>query len=97
MVIVWGSLEPRAERMEEALKLSLEHVHRSRGEPGCLRHDLHIDAENRGRLVFFEEWEDLAALRAHFAVPESRGFAEAVAGLAARPPELRIFESSPIR
>ncbi len=97
MVIVWGSMETTTERLEEALKLSLEHVHRSRGEPGCIRHDVHIDAENRARLVFVEEWEDMPALRAHFAVTESRAFVEKASRLAVRPPEIRIFEASEVR
>lgn len=95
MVIVWGSIETQEGHRDEALRLSLEHVRRSRAEPGCLRHDVHVDVENEGRLVFFEQWQDMDALRAHFAVPAAREFAARVAKLAARPPEMRIFEATP--
>ena len=33
MIIVWGSIEARAGKLEEVLQLCLEHVHRSRSEP----------------------------------------------------------------
>jgi quinol monooxygenase YgiN len=40
------------------LRISREHVHRSRKEPGCISHDVSIDAENPLRLTFFERWSD---------------------------------------
>jgi hypothetical protein len=52
-------------------QLSLEHVHRSRKEPGCISHAVHVDCENSLRLVFIEQWADRAALSIHFAVPAS--------------------------
>ena len=60
-------------------QLSLEHVHRSRKEPGCISHAVHVDCENPLRLVFIEQWADRAALLTHFAVPASRDFVQGVA------------------
>jgi quinol monooxygenase YgiN len=94
MIIVTGSILAKDGRLADALALSLEHVRRSRAEPGCLSHAVHLDAENSARLVFFEEWADPAALKAHFAVPEARAFAKAVNELAAEPPTLNIFEAN---
>lgn len=96
MLIVWGSIEARAETLEEARRLSLEHVNRSRGEPGCISHSVQVDVENPNRLVFFEEWEDQSALEAHFALAESRDFVGKVSRLAVTPPEIRIYESTPV-
>lgn len=94
MIIVWGSLEAREGVVDELLALSLEHVRRSRKEPGCISHAVHIDAENHNRLVFVEQWESLAALQAHFAVPESGRFVEQARGLAVGMPELKIYDAS---
>lgn len=96
MVIVWGSAEAQPGKVEELLRISLEHVARSRTEPGCLQHGVHIDAENPNRLVFFEQWQDRAALQTHFEVPESGGFVQQAMTLCVGPPELKIFESEPI-
>ena len=93
MVIVTGSVVAKEDRLAEALALSLEHVRRSRAEPGCISHAVHQDAENPSRLVFAEEWSDHAALAAHFAVPASRAFAKAITDLAVEAPKLDVFEA----
>jgi quinol monooxygenase YgiN len=49
-------------------------VRRSRTEPGCVSHAVHVDCENPLRLFFFERWADRAALHAHFKVPASGAF-----------------------
>ena len=74
MIVVTGSVTARKDTFDEVRRLSLEHVHRSRTEPGCISHSVNIDCENPLRLVFFEQWADRAALQAHFAVPASREF-----------------------
>ncbi len=71
MIIITGRVTGTPETIDELLAASLEHVRRSRGEPGCVSHAVHRDAENPLRLVFFERWESPQAVRAHFAVPAS--------------------------
>jgi len=94
MIIVTGTIHARLDTIDELRRLSLEHVARSRAEPGCLEHGVAIDANDGLRLVFFERWADRDALLAHFRVPESRGFGVQAARLAARPPELMTYEAS---
>jgi len=66
MIVVTGSVTAREETFNEVLQLSLEHVLRSRSEPGCISHAVHVDCEDPMRLVFIEQWTDRAALLAHF-------------------------------
>lgn len=94
MIVVTGSATTRQETFEEARRLSLQHVHRSRTEPGCISHAVHVDCENPLRLVFIEQWTDRAALVAHFAVPASRNFVRALGALIATPPTLEIYDAS---
>jgi quinol monooxygenase YgiN len=96
MLIVTGSLVGRQESFEELRAQALEHVRRSRGEPGCLSHSVHVDCENPLRLVFVEEWESREALLAHFAVPESRGFVKSARALAAEVSPIGIFDAARI-
>jgi len=96
MILVTGSFVAQQGRFEEALAISLEHVRRSRLEEGCIAHAVHRDAEVPNRLVFVEEWADRAALAAHFALPASRDFVKAVVALAAAPPQIRIYEATPV-
>jgi quinol monooxygenase YgiN len=94
MIMVTGSVTARADTLEAVLKLSLEHVHRSRREPGCIAHAVHVDCENPLRLVFVEQWADRAALSAHFAVPASRDFVRALQPLATARATLESYEAT---
>ncbi|MGY3445958.1 putative quinol monooxygenase [Bradyrhizobium sp. USDA 4473] len=58
MIVVTGNITARPETFDEVRRLSLAHVHRSRTEPGCISHAVHVDCENPLRLVFFEQWAD---------------------------------------
>ena len=96
MIIVTGTLQARADTIDELRRASLEHVARSRAEPGCIEHGVAIDANDGLRLVFFERWEDRAALDAHFKVPASAAFVKQAAKLSAQPPTIALYESSEI-
>ena len=97
MIIVTGTIQARPETFEEARRLGLEHSRRSRAEPGCLSHDLHVDCEDPLKLVFVERWADAAALRAHFDVPDSVGFVRAVRGLAAARTQMAVYEAELVK
>jgi quinol monooxygenase YgiN len=95
MIIVTGSVLSKPECIDDLLEFSLDHVRRSRSEPGCISHAVSRDVEDPRRLVFFEQWADPAALQAHFAVPASRGFVKVLAAFAAEAPEMRLYEAEP--
>jgi quinol monooxygenase YgiN len=94
MIVVTGSVTAREDSFPEVRKLSLEHVHRSRKEAGCISHAVHVDCENPLRLVFIEQWADRAALLAHFAVPASRDFVRALRPLASAAATLELYDST---
>lgn len=96
MVVIHGSVLIRTDRLDDALRLSLEHVHRSRGEPGCLSHAVHRDCEEPRRLVFVETWADDASLRKHFQVPASRAFVAELAAMAEVAPDMTIYSATPV-
>ena len=94
MIVVTGSVTARQDSFDQIRKLSLEHVHRSRGEPGCISHSVQIDCENPLRLVFFEQWADRTALLNHFAVPASRDFVKSLQTLAAAATSIELYEAT---
>jgi len=96
VIIVTGSVQAHPESRAEVLRLSLDHVTRSRQESGCLLHSVHEDVENPNRFVFLEHWADRAALDAHFRVPASGEFAKRLGALAAAPPTLEIYDATPL-
>jgi quinol monooxygenase YgiN len=97
MILVTGSVQARPDTLDEVLRISLEHVHRSRSEPGCLLHSVHQDVEDPHRVVFVEHWADREALLAHFHVPASGDFAARLGELAAAPPTIEIYEAERAR
>jgi quinol monooxygenase YgiN len=94
MIIVTGTIQARADSIDELRALSIAHVVRSRAEPGCLEHGVAVDANDGLRLVFFERWTDRAALDVHFKLPASRAFGAQAAALSARPPDLQLYDAS---
>ncbi len=92
MVIVLGSATGTPDSIDALIEHSLEHVRRSRTEPGCIAHAVHRDVEDPLRLVFVEQWADRASLHAHFEVPESGAFVAAISALTAEPPTIQIHD-----
>lgn len=93
MIVVTGSAIIQRDSFEEARRLGIEHSQRSRDEPGCISHNVHVDCENPVRLVFVEQWSDRAALLAHFAVPASRQFIKALSALLVEPSTIEIYDA----
>lgn len=97
MILVTGHVITRPETAARITELCVEHSRRSRSEPGCLAHNVHVDCEDPSRLVFVEQWADAGALKAHFAVPESIAFVREVQALAAARTEMNVFEATEAR
>ncbi len=96
MILITGSIVARADTFDALLKEGLAHTRRSRAEPGCIAHDVHVDCENPLRLVFVEKWHDKAAVAAHFKVKGSADFVRAARTLAAAPPVIEIFDTTKV-
>jgi quinol monooxygenase YgiN len=94
VIVITGSIVASEETVDELQRLAIEHVHRSRLEPGCLSHSVHRDVENPLRLVFFEQWTDMDAVLTHFAVPDSGAFVAAAADLSSEPPTLELYDAT---
>lgn len=94
MILVTGAITARPETFEEIRRLGNEHVRRSRLEPGCISHAMHVDCDNPLRLVFLERWRDASALEAHFELPASNDFVRKAGSLADGPTEISIYETT---
>ena len=92
-IIVTGSVTGTDATIDELLAAALEHVRRSRTEPGCLSHEVFRDVEDPNRLFFFERWADRAALDAHFGVPASLEFVGRLRELATSDPTMQIVQT----
>jgi quinol monooxygenase YgiN len=93
MIIVTGHAIAREGADEAMQKLAVEHVLRSRAEPGCVSHEVSRDVQQPERFVFVERWQDMAALQAHFHVEASRRFAKSMAQLSDGKLEMAIYHA----
>jgi len=94
MILITGGATIQPEHREAALVLGIEHSARSRSEPGCIAHNCHSDAENPDRIVFVEQWADMAAVMTHFAVPASGEFVRQLGAMAVERPDIQLFEAT---
>lgn len=97
MILVMGHVMTSPETAAEITRLCTEHSARSRAEPGCLAHNVHADCEDPSRLVFVEQWADMAALKAHFAVPESNAFVKAIRALSPARTHMTVYSAEETR
>lgn len=97
MILVTGRITAKPETFAETLRVSREHVARSRKEAGCISHDVSVDADDPLTLHFIERWADEAALKAHFRVPESRAMWQTLQNLAADPGAMHIYKTEEIK
>lgn len=96
MILVIGHATAKPDTLQAMLAISVEHVQRSRAEPGCLSHEVSTDALQPLRLTFVERWSDMAALQVHFRVEASRAFGKALAAMADGPPQIHVYQSDEI-
>jgi quinol monooxygenase YgiN len=71
--------------------LNSQVVRLTRLEPGCVAYDLYRDADSPDRSVLYERWRDLAALADHLGTAHFAAVGEALAGLLATPPAIRVL------
>ena len=95
MIIVWGRMTAKEGDLEQLKEVSLEHVYRSRKEPGCLHHSVQVNVEKTNELVFYEEWEDMASLKVHFSVAASNQFIAAAKRLSSSENfDMKMYEAN---
>lgn len=78
MHIIVARLKVRPEHREDFLEASKAIIAGTRAEAGCLFYALHEDAHDPCSFLFFEEWQDQAAIDAHFAEPHFAAFGAAI-------------------
>ena len=55
----------------------------TRAEAGCIQYDLHVDSENPGFFVFYENWESRDLWQTHMNAPHLAAYMAATEGAVA--------------
>lgn len=78
MHVIVARLRIRPENRAAFLEASQAIIAGTRAEAGCLFYALHEDAHDPNSFLFYEEWQDRAAIDAHFEEPHFLAFGAAI-------------------
>lgn len=65
--IIYAEIDIQDEKRAALLEALIPLIDKVRAQTGCVSYDWNMDSSNEGRINVYEEWEDEAALTAHFA------------------------------
>jgi len=92
MLIVAGRIPVRPERRADAVAAAVKMMRATQAETGCRTYRFTTDVEDPNLFYIFEEWEDDAALTAHFQTPHMASFQAALPDFLAGAPTLKRYE-----
>ena len=92
MLIAEGTIRIDAAGRETALAALRDMIPATRAESGCHVYRFAWDIDDETLLHIHEQWEDEAALSAHFASDHMRVFNEALGEVLAAPPDMRVHD-----
>ncbi len=74
MIAIAGSFTIDPDMRDAAVAAGTEMMAATLQEPGCRAYQFSIAIDDPSKVCIFEEWDDQAALEAHFAAPHMAGF-----------------------
>lgn len=92
MIVVAGSARIRADKRDEAIAASKKMMDATRTEPGCREYRYGFAVDDPDVVMVFEEWEDQAALDAHFQAPHMAEFMVVLGEIIAGDAEFTRYE-----
>ena len=86
-----ANLKARADKISEAREALLGLIAPTHQEPGCISYELLENIEDPTQFTFVEEWQDGAALDAHFGTEHIKGLLTQFENLFAEELDLRKY------
>lgn len=90
-VTVVAKLKAKAGLEEKVKSELMTMVAETRKENGCINYDLHVDKQDSGTFLFYENWVSQNALDAHFETPHFVRLHKMSDELFAVPAEIKIM------
>jgi quinol monooxygenase YgiN len=85
MIVVTARAQVPPEHRERFIAVATEMCTASRADDGCLGYRFYADLEQVDRYIILEEWENDAALQAHFGQPHTARFLTDLTAILAAP------------
>jgi quinol monooxygenase YgiN len=91
-VVAMGRVHGIASAHRELVELMHRTAAAARAEPGCRSYDFAESLDRADEFIVVHEWDDRAALEAHYRGPAHDAYQQGLHGLLARPSDLAIHE-----
>jgi quinol monooxygenase YgiN len=88
---VVAEMRAKPGRESDLRNILLSLIEPTRKEEGCIQYDLHVDTDDPGRFVFYENWTSRERLSVHLNSPPLRAFVAASADLLAEPMRVATY------
>jgi len=92
MLILSARVITKPEQRDAFVQLALGMLAPSKAEAGCICYDCHQDINDPNVFLFFEKWQDQAALDAHFETPHFQNLAAQLPELLAEKASIMTYE-----
>jgi quinol monooxygenase YgiN len=96
MLVIAGTVKVKSESRAEAMQAAIKMAKASQAEAGCKSYGFYAALDDPNTFLIFEQWENEAALLAHFQTPHMAEFNAAVPRFLAAPPSIDRFEVSAV-
>jgi len=87
------ALPGKVEQLTAVLETMLEP---SRAEAGCISYRFFRSHDNHDCVLFYEQWQDMAAIEFHFATEHFQALSGRLEGLLAGEPDIEIFAANAV-
>lgn len=88
------ALPGKTEELRQCLRAAVAPV---RQEPGCLRYDLHQHTEAADTFLFYEIWQDAAALQVHSQASNLTNLVQQITPLLAKPLAVDVWQAEDVQ
>ena len=82
----------KPEKVEKLKAYIAKHLPETRSYDGCLNIDIYEDINNKGALVFYENWESVNSYEAYLEHRVNQGVMEEIGSMLINPPEITYYE-----
>lgn len=96
MLVIAGKVKVKPETRAEAAQAALKMAKATQGEAGCKSYGFYADLEDPNTFLIFEQWENEAALMAHFQSPHMAEFNSLIPRFLAAPPSIDRYDVSAV-
>jgi len=91
LLTVVAEIKAQPGKEEDLRRTLLALIEPTRKEDGFVQYDLHVNTNDPGRFVFYENWVSREHLDRHLATPHLQAFIAAGPSLLAEPPRIETY------